>query len=52
MMPVGSKWQLFIPPQLGYGEKIVNGIGPNAMLIFELEVVSIEDNQQTASTAK
>lgn len=52
MMPVGSKWQLFIPPQLAYGEKIVNGIGPNAMLIFELEVVSIEDKQQTASAAK
>jgi FKBP-type peptidyl-prolyl cis-trans isomerase FklB len=52
MMPVGSKWQLFIPPQLAYGEKIVNGIGPNAMLIFELEVISIEDKQQTASAAK
>ena len=52
MMPVGSKWQLFIPPQLAYGEKIVNGIGPNAMLIFEVEVVSIEDKQQTASAVK
>ena len=52
MMPVGSNWQLFIPPQLAYGEKIVNGIGPNAMLIFEVEVVSIEDKQQTASAAK
>jgi FKBP-type peptidyl-prolyl cis-trans isomerase len=52
MMPVGSKWQLFIPPQLAYGEKVVNGIGPNAMLIFEVEVVSIEDKQQTASAAK
>jgi FKBP-type peptidyl-prolyl cis-trans isomerase len=48
----GSKWQLFIPPQLAHGEKVVNGIGPNAMLIFEVEVVSIEDKQQTASAAK
>jgi FKBP-type peptidyl-prolyl cis-trans isomerase len=52
MMPAGSKWQLFIPPQLAYGEKIINGIGPNAMLIFEVEVVSIEDKPQTASAAK
>lgn len=52
MMPVGSKWQLFIPPQLAYGEKMVNGIGPNAMLIFEVEVVAIQEKQQTASAVK
>jgi FKBP-type peptidyl-prolyl cis-trans isomerase FklB len=52
MMPVGSKWQLFIPPQLGYGDKIVNGIGPNATLVFEVELVSIEEKAQTASAAK
>jgi FKBP-type peptidyl-prolyl cis-trans isomerase len=52
MMPVGSKWQLFIPPQLGYGDKIVNGIGPNAMLIFEVELMSIQDKAQTASAAR
>ena len=52
MMPAGSKWQLYIPPQLAYGEKIVNGIGPNAMLIFEVEVVSIEEKPQTAAAAK
>jgi FKBP-type peptidyl-prolyl cis-trans isomerase FklB len=52
MMPVGSKWQLFIPPQLAYGEKVINGIGPNAMLIFEVELLSIEDKPQTASAAR
>ncbi len=52
MMPVGSKWQLFIPPQLAYGEKIVGGIGPNAMLIFEVELLSVQDKPQTASAAK
>jgi len=51
-MPVGSKWELFIPPQLAYGEKIVHGIGPNAMLIFEVELLSIQDKTQTASAAK
>ena len=52
LMPVGSKWQLFIPPQLAYGEKIVGGIGPNATLVFEVELLSIQDNPQTASAAK
>jgi FKBP-type peptidyl-prolyl cis-trans isomerase FklB len=49
LMPVGSKWQIFIPPQLAYGEKIVGGIGPNAMLILEVELISIQDKTQTAS---
>lgn len=43
LMKVGSKWQLFVPPELGYG---ANGagelIGPNAVLIFEVELISIE----------
>jgi FKBP-type peptidyl-prolyl cis-trans isomerase len=46
LMPVGSKWQLFIPPQLGYGERVVGGIGPNSMLLFEVEVISIQDKAQ------
>ncbi len=49
LMPVGSKWQIFIPPQLAYGEKMVGGIGPNAMLIFEVELISIQDKPQTVS---
>ena len=42
LMPVGSKWQLFVPPQLAYGERGTSGIGPNATLIFEVELVSIQ----------
>jgi FKBP-type peptidyl-prolyl cis-trans isomerases 1 len=43
LMPVGSKWQLFIPSDLAYGP---NGagqmIGPNAALIFDIELISIK----------
>ena len=51
LMPVGSKWQVFIPSELGYGpggagEKI----GPNAALIFDVELLSIEP--KTAATGE
>jgi FKBP-type peptidyl-prolyl cis-trans isomerase FklB len=42
MMPVGSKWQLFIPYQLAYGEREAGKIQPFSALIFTVELVSIE----------
>jgi FKBP-type peptidyl-prolyl cis-trans isomerase len=43
LMPVGSKWQLFIPPQLAYGERGASrDVGPNATLIFELDLLAIK----------
>jgi FKBP-type peptidyl-prolyl cis-trans isomerase len=41
LMPVGSKWQLFIPPDLAYGERAQGPIGSNATLVFEVELMSI-----------
>jgi FKBP-type peptidyl-prolyl cis-trans isomerase FklB len=44
LMPVGSKWELFIPSDIAYGEQgnPRGGIGPNATLIFDIELVSIK----------
>jgi FKBP-type peptidyl-prolyl cis-trans isomerase len=43
LMPVGSKWQIFIPADLAYGERGAgNVIPPNATLVFEVELVSIQ----------
>ena len=43
LMPVGSKWQVFIPPDLAYGTRGAGAdIGPNSTLIFEIELVAIK----------
>jgi FKBP-type peptidyl-prolyl cis-trans isomerase FklB len=42
LMKVGSKWQIFVPAELAYGEKGAGPkIGPNSTLIFEIELVGI-----------
>jgi FKBP-type peptidyl-prolyl cis-trans isomerase len=41
MMPTGSKWQLVVPPELAYSKQGAGkNIGPNATLIFEIELIS------------
>lgn len=43
LMPVGSKWRLFLPPGLAYGNRQVSAeIGPNSTLIFEVELLGIK----------
>lgn len=41
MMSIGSKWKIFIPSELAYGESGAGAIGPNSTLIFEVELLSI-----------
>ena len=41
MMPVGSKWQLYIPQELAYGERNMGNIKPYSTLIFDVELVGI-----------
>lgn len=43
LMPVGSKWELFIPSELAYGSQGAGGvIGPNETLVFQVELLSIK----------
>ena len=42
MMPVGSKWELYIPQELAYGSREAGNIKPFSTLIFEVELLSIE----------
>lgn len=44
LMPAGSRWQIFVPPSLAYGERGAGKtIGPNATLVFEVELVSVNE---------
>jgi FKBP-type peptidyl-prolyl cis-trans isomerase FklB len=53
LMPVGSKWQLFVPAELGYGDRGAGGeIGPGATLIFEVELLSIQGKDKPEATPK
>lgn len=41
LMPAGSKWEIVIPPHLAYGEAGNRGVGPNAVLIYSMDISSI-----------
>jgi len=46
LMQEGAKWQLFVPSNLAYGERGAGReIGPHATLIFEIELISIQEKK-------
>jgi FKBP-type peptidyl-prolyl cis-trans isomerase FklB len=56
LMPVGSKWELFVPSSLAYGERGAGQrgadvIAPNSTLIFEVELMSIKDKTEAKPAA-
>ena len=42
LMPTGSKWEIVIPPQLAYGARGYHAVGPNAVVIYEMEILGIK----------
>lgn len=53
LMPVGSKWQLFIPSDLAYGDRGAGPqIGAGATLVFEVELLSIQVKDKPEATPK
>jgi FKBP-type peptidyl-prolyl cis-trans isomerase FklB len=53
LMPVGSKYQVYIPAELAYGPRGAGAdIGPNATLVFEIELLSIKAKPEAAKPAE
>jgi FKBP-type peptidyl-prolyl cis-trans isomerase FklB len=42
LMPVGSKWEVVIPPELAYGAQRNRSVGPNSVLIYVIEILGIQ----------
>jgi FKBP-type peptidyl-prolyl cis-trans isomerase len=49
LMPAGSKWQIVVPPDLGYGSRGTRGIPPGSTLVFEVELLEVREAGQAAS---
>ena len=41
LMPAGSKWEIVVPPQLGYGAQGDHAVAPHAVLIYEMEIIGV-----------
>ena len=53
LMKEGAKWELYIPPELGYGDRGAGSkIPPNSPLIFEVEVVSVNPSKETGKKSE
>lgn len=50
LMKVGDKFRFFVPPELGYGERGSDSIGPNEALIFEVELLDVTERTESKTT--
>lgn len=48
MMPEGSVWNLYIPAELGYGERAQQNIPANSTLIFKVEIIKVKTPEAAA----
>lgn len=46
MMKEGAKWQIFVPPEMAYGERGKRPIGPNQTLVFDLQLIDIREGSE------
>lgn len=51
LMKPGAKWQLFVPPELGYGDRQAGRVPPNSLLIYEIELLSVVDRTGAGKAA-
>lgn len=51
LMRPGAKWQLFVPPALGFGESQAGPVPPNSVLIYEIELLSVVDRSGAGKAA-
>jgi FKBP-type peptidyl-prolyl cis-trans isomerase FklB len=51
LMKPGAKWMLYVPPQLGFGDRPSGTISPNSVLIYELELLSVVDRSAAKNAA-
>jgi FKBP-type peptidyl-prolyl cis-trans isomerase FklB len=49
LMKPGAKWQLFLPPDLGYGARLMSGIPSSSLLIFDVELLSAKSTAAIAA---
>ena len=51
-MKPGAKWQLFVPPELAYGENPKPGIPGGSLLIFDVDLLSVKSSGAAATPSK
>lgn len=51
MMKPGARWRIWVPPDLGYGKSVPPNVGPNQVLVFDIELLGVEKQEQAKTNA-